>query len=155
MKMKAFYLTGFMILFLSGCCQTNRQDLKNEIMQIDRAFNDMAQTEGVAVAFEHYSADSVILFRNAITPIVGKGDLIVSFVNFPPEASLIWKPYFADMAASGDLGYTLGSYVLTVVDSVGSEKSAEGNYVTIWKKQPNGDWKFVFDAGNEGPRPEL
>lgn len=153
--MKTVLLTGIVILFLFTSCQTDRQDLRNEIMQVDRAFNHMAQTESVAAAFERYSADSVILFRNAITPIVGKGDLIVSFMNFPPEASLVWEPYLADVAASGDLGYTLGSYVLTAVDSGGAEKSAEGNYVTIWKRQPDGEWKFVFDAGNEGPRPEL
>ena len=153
--MKTILLAGIVILFLSGCCRNNQQDLRNEIMEVDRAFNDVAQTESVAAAFERYSADSVILFRNGITPIVGKGDLIGSFMNFPPEASLVWEPYFVDVAASGDLGYTLGSYVLTMVDSSGAEKSAKGNYVTIWKKQTDGEWKFVFDAGNEGPRPEL
>lgn len=153
--MKDYILPVMTILFLAGSCQTDRQGLKNEIMQIDRTFNEMAQSDGVPAAFAHYSADSVILFRNAITPIVGKGDLIATFMNFPDDASLVWEPYWADIAASGDLGYTLGHYVLTVVDSTGAERSTEGNYVTIWKKQADGAWKFVFDAGNEGPRPEL
>ncbi len=29
-----------------------------------------------------------------------------------------------------------------------------GKYVTIWKKQADGTWKFVVDVGNKSPAPE-
>ena len=34
------------------------------------------------------------------------------------------------------------------------EAVAFGNFVTIWKKQPDGTWKFVLDLGIKNARPE-
>ena len=55
-----------------------------------------------------------------------------------------WKPLRADVAASGDLGYTWG------VAESGPGKTGPfkpyGIYVTIWKRQTDGKWKFVYDA---------
>ena len=60
---------------------------------------------------------------------------------------LTWEPDFADVAKSGDLGYTWGRYTYTSFDS--TESPSCGFYVTIWKKQLDGSWRFVFDAGNQ------
>ena len=32
----------------------------------------------------------------------------------------------------------------------GEEVTREGTYVTIWKKDADGNWKFVLDTGNQG-----
>ncbi len=47
-----------------------------------------------------------------------------------------------------DLGYTYGYYTMTFKEDGSTQ---HGNYVSIWKKQAGGDWKFVLDTGNEGP----
>ncbi|MDP3070868.1 MAG: nuclear transport factor 2 family protein [Opitutaceae bacterium] len=55
-----------------------------------------------------------------------------------------WKPLRADVAASGDLGYTWG-----VAESGPSKEGPfkpYGIYVIIWKRQADGPWKFVYDA---------
>lgn len=55
-----------------------------------------------------------------------------------------WKPLRADVAASGDLGYSWG------VAESGPAKDGPfkpyGIYVIIWKRQADGKWKFVYDA---------
>ena len=55
-----------------------------------------------------------------------------------------WKSLRADVAASGDLGYTWG------VAESGPAKDGQfkpyGIYVIIWKRQADGHWKFVYDA---------
>jgi ketosteroid isomerase-like protein len=65
--------------------------------------------------------------------------------------SLTWTPIKADMAASGDLGYTYGNYVFTVKNKEGKLVTSYGKYTSIWKKQKDGEWKVVVDMGNSSP----
>ncbi len=60
---------------------------------------------------------------------------------------MTWKPKGANVAASGDLGYTYGVYE---IHTSAQDTVLYGTYVSIWKKQQNGKWKFVLDSGNEG-----
>lgn len=80
--------------------------------------------------------------------IIGK-DALVESLNENSRASanvsLEWKPDFVDVAASGDLGYTYGKYTYTSIDSAGNELVSKGVFHTVWKRQPNGSWKFVWD----------
>jgi ketosteroid isomerase-like protein len=107
----------------------------------------MAQKEGIPEAFLAYSAEDVVLLRNN-TLIIGKEALKESYSNSESETgkvSLTWKPDFVDVASSGDLGYTYGKYVYTTTDSIGNKNVVEGIFHTVWKKQPDGKWKFVWD----------
>ena len=65
------------------------------------------------------------------------------------QSQLTWEPAYADLSKSGDLGYTYGfyKYEATVQDSTIIQ---EGAYVTIWKKNDSGEWKWVLDSGTEG-----
>src|SRR5262245_44880949 len=65
-----------------------------------------------------------------------------------PDVTLKWQPVKADVAASGDLGYTVGTWQLTGKNSKGDPLSMKGKYMTVWKKQANGEWKVVADMGN-------
>ena len=59
-----------------------------------------------------------------------------------------------EIAKSGDLAYTQGSFTYTFTDpktkKVLTEKS---KYVTVYKKQADGRWKAVADIGNEDAPP--
>jgi ketosteroid isomerase-like protein len=75
----------------------------------------------------------------------------------PPWAegtTLTWTPVHADMAASGDLGYTYGNYVFKHKDKSGKLITDHGKYTSIWKKQKGGSWKVVVDMGNSSPAPK-
>jgi ketosteroid isomerase-like protein len=75
----------------------------------------------------------------------------------PPWAegtSLTWSPVKADMAASGDLGYTYGTYVFKHKDKSGKLITDYGKYTSIWRKQKDGSWKVVVDMGNSSPAPK-
>src|SRR5215203_4446134 len=59
---------------------------------------------------------------------------------------LNWHPQFAEIAGSGDFGYTTGPWTFqpkTINDSV----VARGQYTTVWQLGKNGDWKFLVDLG--------
>ena len=68
--------------------------------------------------------------------------------------TLNWSPQFAKIANSGELGYTLGTYVLSYKDDEGKEQKSYGKYLNIWEKQTDGNWKVAVDIGNESPNPD-
>jgi ketosteroid isomerase-like protein len=72
---------------------------------------------------------------------------------WPADLSLTWAPVKAEMAGSGDMGYTYGNYVLRSKDKDGKIVARYGKYTSIWKKQKDGSWKVALDMGNSSPGP--
>jgi ketosteroid isomerase-like protein/quercetin dioxygenase-like cupin family protein len=72
----------------------------------------------------------------------------VTKITSAPGFSLTFAPNKAGVSASGDMGYTAGTYEATM--DGGSEK---GKYVTIWKKQADGSWKVTDDIFNADAAP--
>ncbi len=71
-----------------------------------------------------------------------------------PGFNLEWRATGAHVAEAGDMGYTVGTYELTV-DQDGVSMVTVGKYVTLWEKQADGSWKVVVDCFNaDGPPTE-
>ena len=60
-----------------------------------------------------------------------------------PGFSLSWTVEKAEVADSGDLGYSTGSYSASF-----GEITDKGKYLTIWRKQQDGSWKVIEDIFN-------
>lgn len=73
---------------------------------------------------------------------------------WPEGTSLTWTTVKAEMAGSGDLGYTYGNYVFTSKNKEGKLVPSYGKYTSIWRKQKDGQWKVVVDMGNSSPEPK-
>ncbi|PSJ76875.1 hypothetical protein C7N43_11490 [Sphingobacteriales bacterium UPWRP_1] len=122
---------------------------KTELLDTDRAFSNMCGQQGMKAAFLYYAADEAIKMTEGRFPQVGKTELKAFFDAAPGAAAatqLKWEPIKVDIAASGDMGYTFGNWQFAQKDT-----TMYGYYVSIWKKQPNGTWKYVLDAGNSAP----
>ena len=65
-----------------------------------------------------------------------------------PGFSVSWVASAVDVAASGDLGYSIGTYQFQMLMPDGSPMSDHGKYTTIWKKQTDGSWKVAVDIYN-------
>lgn len=70
--------------------------------------------------------------------------------GFDP-AGLSWTPVGAHLAASGDLGYTYGTWELHRPAATGSPPVAHGQYLTVWKRQSDGTWRVLADIGSTAP----
>jgi ketosteroid isomerase-like protein len=121
------------------------------LVETERAFARMAEEKGTRASFMEFIADDGILYRPG--PVNGKKWMQDHPV--PPSATrnlLSWQPIFAEVSAAGDLGYTTGpwEYKDKITDA---KPSAFGNFMTVWKKQPNGVWRFVLDMGISNPEP--
>jgi len=139
-----------MIIFILTCfsCEQKVDEKKieawkNEINKTELQFSDMAQKEGMNKAFLKFVADDGILLRN--DKLIKGKDSIKSYMKNSNSKGLSWKPDFIDVSTSGDLGYTYGKYTYKYKDSLGNDKMSNGIFHTVWKRQPDGTWKFVWD----------
>lgn len=127
--------------------EEQHQSLKVEMMQADRAFSALSEQKGLRTAFMEYIDSNGVLLRPGTIPLAA-GDAM-DFITQSNDTGFImtWEPRDAGLASSGDLGYTYGVYSLrpSQTDTV-----IYGSYVSIWKKQSGGKWKFVLQSGNEG-----
>jgi ketosteroid isomerase-like protein len=132
----------------------NGENLKDTLMNIDREFSKLSAAKGIKIAFTSYADDEVILLRQGRHPVLGIEELKELYNNLEDDGSILtWEPVKADVSGSGDLGYTFGNWELTAKSEAGTDTIYYGNYTTIWKKQPDGSWKFVLDGGTSTPPP--
>lgn len=145
--MKNIYLL-IIVFFLYLSCKTKNNDAmvekwKQEIRVSEQNFAKMVETEGIHNAFVAYAAEDAVLMRNNEL-IKGKIAIDIHYKEINTK-SLSWSPDFIDVSNSGDLGYTYGTYHYTYKDSLGQELVDTGIFHTVWKRQSDGNWKFVWD----------
>jgi len=126
------------------------QSALQEMVKTEQAFSKMAEEQNTRDAFMTFIADDGLLFR----PGAVNGKKWMNEHPVPPSDKrplLAWQPSFAGMAASGDLGFTTGPWEAKA--DINDEKpSGYGHFVTVWKKQGDGSWKFVVDLGISHPQ---
>jgi ketosteroid isomerase-like protein len=120
-----------------------------EMVDADKAFSAASEKNGMKKAFLEYIADDAVLLRPGFMPII-EGD-VIKFLNAQEDTSftMTWEPKGADIAASGDMGFTYGVYKVATADT-----TLTGTYLNVWRKQQDGKWKFVIDTGNPGVEKE-
>jgi ketosteroid isomerase-like protein len=139
------------VLLLSGCFRPDPERIKTEVLAADTQFNALSQRKGPEAAFLAMIApDGLLPGESARGPAAVRS----LYRGFPRGGSLSWSPAFAEVAASGDMAYTFGHYELQLPTTAGTRLVRTGTYVTIWRRQLDGGWKFVLDTGHaDPPRP--
>ncbi|HEV3049017.1 MAG TPA: DUF4440 domain-containing protein [Longimicrobium sp.] len=110
--------------------------------QADRDFAALAAAQNVGAAFQAYAAPDGAMLGGEYGPeAIG-----AAFAG--GRGTLEWGPTGGAASAAGDLAYTVGTAVRR-----GEDGSPLGytKYLSIWRRQPNGEWKWVVDGGNQRP----
>ena len=118
------------------------------LRQLEADFMKAAAERG-AEGYMSYYAEDAIEVPNGREAIHGKANIAntMGFLN-DKNNRLTWTPVDAGIAQSADLGWTSGTYEFRSVDKEGKPIVEHGKYTSIWKKQPDGNWKVVLDMGN-------
>ena len=124
----------------------SNENAKQEIEKAEKDFAQMAADKGIAEAFYFFADSTATIKRQNDTLIHGK-EAIRDFYSTPfyQKATVKWSPDFVHASTEGDMGYTYGKYVWSSTDSAGKPISFNGVFHTVWKKQPDGSWKYVWD----------
>jgi len=117
-----------------------------ELLHADSAFAALSVTSGAKNAFLAFSAEDAMSFGGGAQVTQGRQAIGAGFDGFPAGAVLEWWPVAAEIAPSGDLGCTVGEARIVSLNHY-------SKYLTIWRRQLDGTWKFVADGGNVRPAP--
>ena len=119
---------------------------KKEIIDTEAAFAQMVKEKGIAEAFLFFAAEDAVLKRDEIL-VKGKPAIREMMQSQPPGAQieLVWAPDFVDVSLSGDIAYTYGNYTMTMTGPDGKTMERKGVFHTVWKRQKDGIWKYVWD----------
>ncbi|HLZ42824.1 MAG TPA: DUF4440 domain-containing protein [Candidatus Sulfotelmatobacter sp.] len=124
------------------------------LKQLEGEFMRAAAEKGSQGYLSYYAEDAVEL-PNGAPAIVGKVN-IAPGMRFLDDKNnrLTWTPEGGDISASGDLGYTFGTFEFQSQDKEGKSSIQRGKYTSIWKVQKDGSWKVVLDMGNASSAPK-
>lgn len=127
---------------------------KVQLFDLEKRFaKDVLERGGAG--FADWFADDGVALGNGAAPLIGKIAIAKSANWSPKDYQLTWTATDAMMGPSGDMGYTWGHFEGHSKDANGNPVVTSGRYITIWRKQPDGSWKVVLDAGaNDAPASE-
>ncbi len=139
------------LIVFCGCARQTDNSLETvKLLATDIEFSKKSVEAGAAEAFRSFLArDAVQLPANA-EPVQGNENI---YNRMKGSTSVMrWEPKRAEVAVSGDLGYTWGEYTVRPAGDTGAVIRS-GKYLTVWRRQPDGLWKAIVDIGNSGPPP--
>lgn len=106
------------------------------VVAAERAFAADGLAHGIKQSFVSHSTPDAILF--APDPV--KVHDFYAGRSAKPHPPLVWWPLWAGIARSGDLGFTTGPSTY--------DGKENGWYFTVWTRQPDGGWKWIYDGGS-------
>ena len=108
------------------------------VVAAERAFAADAPSMGIAGSFNKWSVPDAIVIAGGRAQRIG--EVYPDRPRPADEPLLEWWPNFAGVARSGDLGFTTGGV------AVNGQRA--GHYFTVWQRQTDGSWKWVYDGGS-------
>lgn len=151
-SMKRIAIAGLLLVAAFSFAAKQKSAKGSDLLvQLETEFAADVAQHGHAAFVTHFAEDGVEVVDG------GGFDTLEAIRKQPPwpeGTTLTWTPVKAEMASSGDLGYTYGNYVFTGKNKEGKLVSSYGKYTSIWRKQKDGQWKVVVDVGNSSPDPK-
>jgi ketosteroid isomerase-like protein len=144
-------LAAAILLFVAACATplpptTPRQPTdadRDSLAASELAFAKRSVEQGMRAAFIEYFADDGINFApdpgNTRARYRARPEAIEPFI-------LDWHPAIAAVARAGDLGFTTGPYAITG-RAPAVREPAQGMFFSVWRRQPDGDWRVIVDGG--------
>lgn len=149
---KPIYLLLFISSLIIMACgnqgesKADAEAIKQQIVKTEKDFETMAAEKGIAEAFWHYADSNAVIKRENDTLINGKDNIRRYYASdFYKAASVKWAPDFVDVSPDGNMAWTYGKYTWQSKDSSGKTMEYKGVFHTVWKRQDDGGWKYVWD----------
>ncbi len=150
MLFKSVLICIFISSIFTACSSVKSPEkIKQEIFAVEKDFSLHSSENGYRNAFAAFSADNAIHLNSGKTATIGKAAIIKEAEDDSSQhqVSLTWKPLHAEVSVSADMAAVLGDWTLITKSASGSDTIIYGNYITVWKKQASGEWKFIMDGG--------
>lgn len=121
------------------------ENYKQQLYKTEKAFEKMVSDKGMAKAFYFFADENAVILRANDSIIKGKENIKKFYDKKPKNATVNWTADFIEVSADGTLGYTYGKFRWITKKEDGSTVESKGVFHTIWKKQADKSWKYVWD----------
>jgi len=142
--MKAIFAIITALVFANLCLSQNPAQ---KIYETERAFEKAVAENGMNAAFiEYMTADGLIFNPEA-------QNAREAWQKRPKSPALLtWNPEWIEVSSNGALAYSIGNGVYR---PKGKDDAAQyhSHYLSIWSRQPNGEYRAVLDVGITHDRP--
>jgi ketosteroid isomerase-like protein len=140
-KLAVLLLMTFALAAPTRAMSQNLDELKRQVMAAEGEFVATMAARDFA-KFGTYVADEAIFFGGS-GATRGKAAVLAAWKPFfdAPTPPFSWKPETVEVLQSGTLALSSGPVLNPAGERVGTFNS-------IWRKEPDGRWKVVFDKGS-------
>lgn len=124
------------------------------IMKADSAWDRVSEAKSAEGWLNYYADDAIMMPPGEkICKDKASREASIKSMFAIPGVSLRFQSTKAEVAKSGDLGYSAGVYQMSSKDAKGNDYHETGKYNEVWKKQADGKWKCIVDIWNADPQP--
>ncbi len=151
------------LLVLVPACKARQSEAASDPAQALsalRSADSLVQAAVVARDAEgtaSYYADDAVLMPVAESIVEGRAAILTEWRHvfgipgFANHARLV----AAEVSVTGDLGYTRGTYESPMRGPDGQPLLERGKWVSVWKRQADGQWRIVVDIFNTDTPPPV
>ena len=121
------------------------------VLLTDAQFSNASVYAGQQVAFTTYAdALGLQMFSDYV---YGQEAINAAFEGTPLSLVLSWVPKFAEVAKSNDLAFSVGEFIELDATETSPPPTFYGKYLSIWKRESTGEWRYLNDGGAGAPGP--
>ena len=126
----------------------------NDLLKRDAEWAALASEGQDIDRIVSYWSDDAIVFAPDIPPIIGKVALREYVKNSLeiPGFKISWESSDVRFSPDLKLAYMLGENTVSMNGPNGTPITTKGRAVTIWRREPDGEWRCAVDIWNEGSR---
>jgi len=139
---------ALLVAMAPGCSRrVDTQADAQAIRDMETEWNQDFMARNVERLVSHY-AEGAVLMAPGMPPAAGKAGIrkVLRAMVADPALTVKFRAARIDVAASGDLGYAWGSYLMTMTDPQTKRIVHDhGSYVTTYRRESDGAWKAVAD----------
>lgn len=144
--MKSRLIAFILLIFLGSAFSAFAQNAE-KIYQTERAFEKAAAEKGSNDAFIEFMTPLGVMF------VPEAVNAHTFWKNRPRSAAaLTWDPVWIDVSSNGAIGYSIGSSVYRAKGK-DDPNIVYGHYISIWSRQPDGEYRAVLDTGIQHDKP--
>ncbi len=125
-------------------------DVVDDVRCQEIAFSLSAERKSVE-SFRSFIDDDARFVGSTVAR--GPDEIVAAWAPFFAEdgPAIMWRPRFVEVLQDGRLALTRGPYRMITRNPDGELVERWGTFNSIWRKNADGEWRVVFDAGNSAP----
>ncbi|HEX5030143.1 MAG TPA: DUF4440 domain-containing protein [Tepidiformaceae bacterium] len=126
---------------------------RKELLKRDADWAALASRGADVETIVSYWTDDAVVLPPGQPAITGKAALREYVLNSLqiPGFNITWKATDAVLSPDGKLAYLMGDNRITLQGPAGKPVAIAGRAVTVWRKEPDGQWRCAIDIWNEPP----